>query len=174
MLNRLRQVASAVTAKISEADRGFVASYLTDSEEKLFWQMNLPDQRHALNVAYTALAFPEIDHVDEYLLIRCSLLHDIGKIKGDVSTLDKIITVLVYSLFPRWASRWGRYGRGSKLDNLRHAFYIYFHHAERSAALLYAAGTTGILLDVIRRHHQPPIAGEPLELNLLRKADNKN
>jgi hypothetical protein len=108
------------------------------------------------------------------LLMRCSLLHDVGKIKGDVSTFDKIITVIAHKLVPHWAYEWGRLGRGSKFDNLRHAFYIYFHHAERSAALLVAQGTTGIVIEIVKKHHQQPATYDPLELVLLRKADNEN
>jgi putative nucleotidyltransferase with HDIG domain len=174
MLNRVKQVIAAVTAEITAYDQAFVAKYLTDSEQKLFWQMNVPDQRHALNVAYTVLEVPKTGEVDELLLIRCSLLHDVGKIKGDLSTADKIITVLAHKLAPVWAARWGRPGRGNILDNLRHAFYIYFHHAERSAAMLLASGTTGRLIEIIRRHHQPASSHDPAELVLLRKADNKN
>ncbi|MCE5284258.1 MAG: HD domain-containing protein [Pelosinus sp.] len=174
MLNRIKQVFAALTAKISAADRAFVDKYLTDSEQRLFWQMNLPDQRHALNVAYTAVGFLEIGKVNKLLLIRCCLLHDVGKIRGDVSTFDKIITVLAHKLTPKWAAKWGRLGRGGKLDNLRHAFYVYFHHAERSAQMLLAGGTSGLLIDIIRSHHQPPAEGDLAELVLLRRADNKN
>jgi putative nucleotidyltransferase with HDIG domain len=174
MLNRVKQVIAAITAKITAADRAFIAKYLTDSEQVLYWKMNVPDQRHALNVAYTALDFPETGEVDELLLIRSALLHDVGKIRGDVSTLDKIITVLAHKLAPHWAYEWGRPGRGNRFDNIRHAFYIYYHHAERSAEMLLAAGTTGILINIVRRHHELPDAGEPAELALLRKADNKN
>ena len=113
MWNRIRQVISALTAVIEPQDRRFIEAHLEKEEQKLFWQMNLPDQRHVLNVAYTALQLSKAHlHIKHELLVKCALLHDVGKIKGDVSTLDKIITVLAHNLFPAWAKRWGRCGRG--------------------------------------------------------------
>jgi len=175
MLNRVKQVISAVTAKLTAADRKFISDELNHAEELLFYGMNLPDQRHALNVAYTILDISAKGMtVDRNFLVRCALLHDIGKVQGDVSTWDKIITVLAHGLAPHWAESWGRYGRGSSVENIRHAFYIYFHHAERGAQVMEALGEDAKLVDMIRRHHDTPLEDEPRELTLLRQADNLN
>lgn len=176
MLNRIKQVAAAVTAKLTEADRAFVAERLNTQEQALFYAMNVPDQRHALNVAGTAgrLAAQRRDGVDEKLLIKCALLHDVGKVKGDVSTWDKIITVVAHYFAPGWSRSWGRQGRGGPVANLRHAFYTYYNHPERGVALLAAAGAEDNLLDIVRRHHDAPADGEPVELTILREADNLN
>ncbi|GMA97903.1 HD domain-containing protein [Pelosinus sp. IPA-1] len=173
MFNRLKQVIAALTAKITQEDRNFVSFYLSSPAEGLFWNMNVPDQRHALNVAYTALdlakSHPKIDAI---LLVKCALLHDVGKIKNDVSTFDKIITVIGHRLAPSWAKKWGRLGRGNKLSNLRHAFYVYFHHAERSAAMLRDIGECPQIIEIVRIHHKTPAENDPLELVILRKSDN--
>lgn len=149
--------------------------YLDPNEAAFFWQMNLPDQRHALNVAYTAekLAANE-KGIDQTLLLKCALLHDVGKIKGDVSIADKIITVILDTFVPRWAKSWQRLGRGGKIANLRHAMYIYYHHAARGAAMLKVAGIGSQVTEIVARHHEPPADGEPLELKLLRTADSLN
>lgn len=175
MLNRLRQVWSALTARISPADRAFVARHLNAREERLFWDMAVPDQRHALNVAYTALSLAVVDpRVDRALLVKCALLHDVGKKRGDVSTLDKILTVLVHRLRPHWVEKIAAPGRGGRVRNIRHAFYIYRHHPARSAALVRQAGTAPAVADIISRHHEAPARGEPPELTLLREADERN
>lgn len=175
MNKRVKQVVAALTARINEVDKVFIDKYLNKVQAALFWQMNLPDQRHALNVAYTALklAAGQAD-VNQELLIQCALLHDVGKVKGDVSTADKIITVIFDRFAPQWAKSWGQMGRGSKIDNLRHAVYIYYHHAERGAAMLTAAGLSSKLTMLVARHHEAPAAGEPPELALLKKADGLN
>lgn len=166
---------SAITARIDVSDKTFIAKYLSTAEAKFFYNMNLPDQRHALNVAYTALELAgEQKQVDQELLIKCALLHDVGKIKGDVSTADKIITVILDKATPAWAKSWGRQGRGGKLANLRHAVYIYYHHAARGAAMLCEAGMPPQLTEIIAKHHEAPTVGEPSELTLLRTADNLN
>jgi putative nucleotidyltransferase with HDIG domain len=173
MLTRIKQFIAAMTAEVTASDRLFVDRQLNDREKALFYDMNLPDQRHALNVAYTAeqlaASRPE---ADLKLLLKCALLHDVGKVKGDVSTLDKVITVLADKFFPQWARRWGCLGRGGRVTNLRHAFYIYFNHGERGAKMLAASGVSSNITDIVRKHHAAPQPGEPPELAILRQADN--
>ncbi len=174
MLKRIKQVISALTAEIDEEDKDFIEKHLDQREQTLFWAMNLPDQRHALNVAYTAFGLAEqIVNVDEVMLIKASLLHDVGKVFGDVSTFDKIVTVIADRFAPTWSKQWAKLGKGNRLDNLRHAFYIYFHHAKRSEAKLQAIGLTE-LATLVSKHHKAPAGDDPLELILLRKADEKN
>ncbi|WP_378954092.1 HD domain-containing protein [Pelosinus sp. sgz500959] len=173
MVKRVKQVIAALTAKITHDDRLFVNRYLTSSEQILFWGMNLPDQRHVLNVAYTALRLAKAHkNIDINLLVRCALLHDVGKIKGDVSTMDKIITVIGHRFAPRWSKKWGRLGRGNRLMNIRHAFYIYFYHAHRSSTMLKAIGASPKVIELVAKHHETPAEHDPLELMLLRKSDD--
>ncbi|SMC47686.1 HDIG domain-containing protein [Sporomusa malonica] len=164
-----------MTARITGQDRKFVARYLDAEQAMLFWQMNLPDQRHALNVAYTALELTAGDcTIDQKLLMKCALLHDVGKVKGDVSTVDKIITVILDKFAPCWARQWGRVGRGGKVANLRHAIYIYYNHAARGAAMLREIGVPELMAEIVSRHHAAPTSGEPAELQILRTADSLN
>ncbi len=96
--------------------------------------MSLPDQRHALNVAYTVLKLThDKQPAVKRLLVKSALLHDIGKIQGDISVADKVITVLADMFFPEIGRSWGQYGRGGSLANLRHAFYVYYYHPARGA-----------------------------------------
>lgn len=172
MLTRIKQVLSAITAKIKDEDRRFINLHLTKCEKKLFWAMYLPDQRHALNVCYTALLlaknYPEI-HQEK--LVKCCLLHDVGKVCGDIGTMDKIIVVLLQYFMPGKAARWSAFGKGSSFQNLRHAFYIYFHHAQRSRDKLLALGLVEIAR-IVSKHHEAPASDDPPELRILRQADN--
>jgi len=108
------------------------------------------------------------------LLVRCALLHDVGKVRGDVSTWDKVLTVLAHQLAPNWAKQLGRYGKAGRLANIRHAFYIYFHHAERGAEMLTTAGADSQLISIIRRHHKGPNDEDSSELRILKQADSLN
>ncbi len=171
LFQRVKQFIAALTARITAADRQLVNKELSLEERQLFWAMNLPDQRHALNVAYTAMKLARNwPGIDRQLLLRCALLHDVGKVRGDLSTFDKIITVLAHKSSPRWARSWGRYGRGNKLLNVRHAFYIYFHHGERSAVMLRALGLEQEAA-IVAKHHEAPADDDLPELVLLRQAD---
>ncbi|MDT8900196.1 HD domain-containing protein [Anaeroselena agilis] len=173
MWRRVKQVLAALTARVTAADREFVAAWLAPAERELFYAMNLPDQYHALQVAYTARRLAAgRGGVDYGLLTRCALLHDVGKVKGDVSTFDKTFAVLAHRLAPGRAEGWGRAGRGGRIANLRHALHVYFRHPERSAALLAGIGANERLVGIISSHHQPPAPGEPPELTILREADD--
>jgi putative nucleotidyltransferase with HDIG domain len=175
MLKRINQVVSALTATITDADRDFVGRELRPAEQRLFWNMNKPDQRHALNVAYTALRLAkDRTDIDKQLLTQCALLHDVGKVKGDVSTFDKIAAVIAYKIAPDWARKWAKEGRGSKVANLRHAFHTYFHHAGRSAAFLKQIGSGAPVIAIVSRHHDAPGFHDIPELTLLREADELN
>ena len=84
---------------------------------------------------------------------------------------DKVITVIGHKFAPRMMRSWGREGRGSRLDNLRHACYVYFHHPRRSAEFLKEIGAEKELIELVFHHHEPMVHGERIELTLLRQAD---
>ena len=172
---RIKQFVAAVTAEIVPADQRFIDKWLLGPEQKLFWAMSLPDQYHSLQVAYTAIKLAKQENfvVSQNKLIRAALLHDVGKTSGDMSTIDKILAVVAYKMFPNLAKKWGRYGKGTSVDNLRHAFYIYLYHAERSRDQLFALGLVE-LAEIVAEHHKAPTENDPPELLLLRKADDLN
>lgn len=175
MSRRVHQLIAALTARIEDEDRKFIGRWLPKREQKLFWAMNLPDQYHTLYVCRTALRLAEGEamRLDRKKLIECCLLHDVGKVRGDVSTIDKILTVIAHKIAPQWSERWGVIGKGGLVKNLRHAFYIYFHHAERSYDKLLAIGRTD-LAEIVLKHHKAPAEDDPPELVVLRKADDLN
>ena len=175
MFNRIYQVWAALRAKVSEADEQFVGQYLNYNEQKAFWGMGIPDQYHSLRVARDALSFSEkVAGIDRGLLVRCALLHDVGRRKGDVSTFDKIFTVLLHKLVSTYSKTWGREGRGGKIDNLRHAVFVYYHHPERSAAILQELGSDQKLIEIVAAHHRPVNTNDRTELKILKEADEKN
>ena len=170
---RAKQFWAAITAHITIEDSIWVNGILSPREASLFWRMNLPDQQHAIRVAKSALMLAQNvrDDIDTELLLRGALLHDVGKVYGDVSTADKVITVIGHKFAPRMMRSWGREGRGSRIDNLRHACYVYFHHPRRSAEFLQEIGAEEELIELVLHHHEPMMFGERAELTLLRRAD---
>ena len=170
---RAKQFWAAITAHITIEDSIWVNGILSPREASLFWRMNLPDQPHAIRVAQSALVLAQRvrEDVDTELLLRGALLHDVGKVYGDVSTADKVITVIGHKFAPRMMRSWGREGRGSRLDNLRHACYVYFHHPRRSAEFLKEIGAEKELIELVFHHHEPMVHGERIELTLLRQAE---
>lgn len=162
-------------AKVCEADEQFVGQYLNDEEKNVFRGMGIPDQYHSLRVARDALRLSgNVAGIDRGLLVRCALLHDVGRRNGDVSTFDKIFTVLLHKLAPTYIKTWGRKGRGGKIDNFRHAVFVYYHHPERSRDILEEIGSEQNLVDIVAAHHRPARNNDPPELKVLKEADEMN
>lgn len=173
MMQRIRQFIKAIHASINDADDRFLKAWLSEPEQSLFFQMSLPEQRHALDVAYTVQQLERKTAVNKNILIRCALLHDVGKVRGDISTMAKVFAVLVDGFCPERARRWARAAKSGRGHDLRHALYVYFHHAELGREKLLALGLTE-LAEIVAKHHEAPAEDDPPELLLLRQADELN
>ena len=167
IFKRVKQFYRAISAKLSADDNKYISTHLSPKEQKLFFAMDVVDQYHALHVAYTLERFviEDTQGVDREFLIRCALLHDIGRVKGDMSTLGKVFVVLVSAFLPKVA------------DNLElkgnRWLYIYRHHAEIGAKKLQDIGLYKEA-KIIAKHHSTSSDDDPRELKLLRIADDKN
>ena len=167
VLSRILQFVRAITARVSVEDGKYISAHLNADEQKLFFSMSVPDQVHSLRTAYTIERFVIEDKrgVDREFLIRCALLHDVGRQAGDLTIKGKIFVVLVTTFAPKFAER---------LEiNGNRALYVYHHHAELGGQKLQKIGLFKEA-KIIAKHHAPPKLGDPPELKLLRLADNEN
>ncbi|MDU2064028.1 MAG: HD domain-containing protein [Sporomusaceae bacterium] len=171
---RIRQLTAALAAVLTAKDHQFVQEYLQVKERALFYQMNLPDQYHALQVAYSArrlaVSHTKSRSIQLNLLIRAALLHDVGRLKGDVTTFDKIWTVLFDCFWEKRGRKWASQTALPR-DHWRRALYLHYCHGEVGADRLQRLGCDELLVALVRVHHQPPRETDSLELSLLRQAD---
>ena len=171
MIGRVRQFVRAVTARVTDEDRAYVASVLPEQAVPLFYAMHRADQRHALNVTRTAMALADERErdgarVNRALLERCALLHDVGRRRGDLDIFGKVACVLLVHVFPARSKRWADNGTSAMLR-------VYHHHPQIGAELLRGIGLF-LEASIIERHHAPAQATDPIELTLLRAADEAN
>lgn len=171
---RTRQFLRALTAKMKPADHALVHCWLDKTEELLFYDMDVAIQLHSINVARTLEKLLAGETVDKSLLFRAALLHDIGKVKGQFTVLDRVWYVLVRKVSRRLVRKIAKKGSSSWLGKLRNAFYIHIYHGELGAQLVLREGLCGELADLIRHHHDPARQSDSLELSLLRQADELN
>jgi putative nucleotidyltransferase with HDIG domain len=164
---RILQFIRAVTARVTVEDGKYISAHLNAEEQKLFFAMSVVDQAHSLRTAYTIerLVIEDKRGVDKEFLIRCALLHDVGRKAGDLTIAGKIFVVLITSLAPKFADR-------MEINGNR-ALYVYHHHAELGAQKIQRIGLFKEA-KIIAKHHAPPKPDDPLELKLLRLADNEN
>ena len=167
IFRRVKQFFRALTAKVTPDDGRYLEKHLNTDEQKLFFAMSTIDQNHCLKTAYTIerLVIEDKQGIDREFLIRCALLHDIGRVDGDITLTGKIFAVLVTEFFPKWASNLEI--KGNKL------IYIYRHHAEIGGRKLQKIGLFREA-KIIAKHHLPPSPEDPYELKLLRLADEAN
>lgn len=175
MIQRIRQFYRALTAHISEKDREFIDRSIPAVARGLFYQMHPADQYHALHVAKTALQLVDKSNltIDRSMLLRCALLHDVGRVKGDLDIWGKVLTVLLTHYAPAFARRIARKDCASFWDKPGHALYVYYHHPEIGAAKLRAIGLAEEAA-IVSRHHQAASSGDSAVLTILRQADEKN
>ncbi len=171
MIQRVRQFFRALHAHLSENEKRLVAAHLNEEERRLFYAMHPIDQAHAVHVAETAARLA--DEAEEQgcgmpreFLLRCALLHDVGRVKGDLDLWGKVWAVLAHHYLPKLSRRLAD-------GKCVHFLYVYYHHAEIGAEKLRAIGDDDIA-DVIRWHHSPAKPGDGMALNLLREADERN
>ncbi len=164
---RIKQFIRAVTARVTVEDGKYISAHLSAEEQKIFFAMSIADQAHCLRTAYTIerLVIEDKQGVDKEFLIRCALLHDVGRRAGDLTIKGKIFVVLVTTFAPKFAER-------LELNGNR-ALYVYHHHAELGAQKVQRIGLFKEA-KIIAKHHAPPKPDDPFELKLLRLADNEN
>lgn len=167
IFRRARQFFRALTAAISIDDEKYIMAHLNAAEQKLFFAMSEVDQYHSLNVAYTIerLVIEDKQGIDREFLIRCALLHDIGKADARLTIRAKVFNVLVTTFAPKIADRLELSGNRS--------IYIHRNHAELGARKLQKLGLFHEA-KIIARHHSQPRDDDPRELKLLRIADDEN
>ena len=167
VIKRVLQFVRAVTARVSVEDGKYISTHLNAAEQKIFFAMSVADQVHSLRTAYTVerLIIEDKRGVDREFLIRCALLHDVGRRNGDLTIKGKIFAVLITNIAPKFAER-------LELNGNR-ALYVYHNHAEIGARKLQKLGLFKEA-KIIAKHHAKPKPDDPFELKLLRLADNEN
>lgn len=170
VLYRLSQFWRNVTAQpLTALEQDEIAEKLNPEELVLFRLMSTSDQRHAYRVFKLLQAS---GHSDADLL-AAALLHDVGKIRADLSAWDRTVAVLGETFIPQKAKAWGEGGAGG----WRRTFVVREQHAGWGAALAGDAGSREGVIDLILRHQDPlPVneSGEDERLTLLQWADDQN
>lgn len=168
---RVQQFARAAGAWVRPAqiDAGPLGRYLSPAGIELFRAMPRYDQRHALAVFHTL----QVEGHSEPDLLVAGLLHDVGKTlhpAGGVRLWHRVAVVLLRSLSPELLERISQDHPGSWTQ----PFFVQQHHAAISAELAEQVGCSARVVELIRRHEDPPGAEDDALLSALKAADSLN
>jgi hypothetical protein len=160
---RVRQLASALRARVGAEDLALVAALLTPAERQLFAAMPLYDRRHCLDVCQTLRA---AGHGDP-LLLRAALIHDCGKLDdaGRPMALGWYALATLLKRVP------GLYLATARMGGLLTPIGLYADHAWRGARMAAAAGSPSMMVATIRHYHDPAPSGHAA---LLKWADEQH
>lgn len=159
--------------KLTPGDIEFLRSHLSKQEQILFYRMSALDQKHCLNTAYAAQTATHSQKTNQKMLIKIALLHDVGKVVWAPSTMNRIWASLIDMTIPPLAKLLAKKGRDGKANKLLRTLYIKKEHPTLGANLLKDLDWGEGPLYIISHHHDPMRAKEPLELKIIRKADEE-
>jgi len=156
---------------LSENDHALVANYLDEPGRFLFYQMDLVDQQHTLKVARYLLREVAFRRgVDTERLIQAALLHDSGKVRGDMKKCHRVIVGFLRRFAPEIRKRLSRRDRSRPL---RYACYVDLVHPKRGAYMALSLGIDPTVAELIQKHHAPLGANLLPEFHYLKIADEQ-
>ncbi len=167
---RIRQFMRAAGALMRPVDGEALASrHLPPAAASLFLAMPRYDRQHALGVLHTLRVQGHV----EPELFAAALLHDVGKTHqshGELRLWHRVATVLMRAFWPGLLDRIGEEQPGS----WRYPFFVQQQHAAISAELAQGVGCSAAVVELIRRHEDPPEEVDDPLLSALQTADSLN
>jgi putative nucleotidyltransferase with HDIG domain len=161
--------------KLSIGDIEFLRSHLGKQEQILFYRMPLTDQKHCINTAYAVeILAHQKGKLNEKMLIKVALLHDIGKVVAPPSLKHRVYSALIECFLPFLIPFLAKRGKKQHASRLCRAVYIKKEHGVLGAELLKELNWGEGPLFLISHHHDEPEEKEQPELTILRTADEAN
>jgi predicted HD phosphohydrolase len=157
---RVKQFIWGITARLSKDEISFINSYLNEKEKSLFFSLPVYEQVHSVKVAKRVLKECENKELQDKMLIKASLLHDIGKINSGLNLITKSILVLSDKMMPKLTRKFKRI---SFVD-------AYYNHPE--IAMDYLSKEDNYIKYLIKNHHNTLIHDE--KLKILQDADSES
>lgn len=166
---RIKQFYLSITDKINNNDRKFICKYLNSSELNLFYKLRQSEQKHSIRVARGIENHSKLnskldkDSIDYMELVHVALLHDIGKTKARLTSIEKAILVILNFITK------GKINGYIKINRINN----YINHGEVGCNILKNFDAySDKFLYIIRNHHNHNI--NSYELDILRIYDNIN
>lgn len=163
-LYRVKQFYWSITSRIDLDDTKLLDNYLEVRERQLFDKLSIYEQKHCINVTRDVIRMCKENNIDDDLLIKVSLLHDIGKTCKRLNPIEKSLIVIIDSVSK---------GKAKRFKNLKQ-IDVYYNHGDKGYKILKKFGNySERFLYLVKNHHNNCIIGD-IELNILRTCDSNN
>ncbi|WMJ80066.1 HDIG domain-containing protein [Clostridium sp. MB40-C1] len=162
-LYRIKQFYWGITSKIDLKDKRFLNQHLSEKELMLFNKLNKHEKKHCIKTAMDAEVVCLKNNVNNKILIKAALLHDIGKIDYNTNLIQKSFMVVLNKLFKDKMRKY----EGYKVVD------VFYNHPENGYKILKNYDYDERFLYLIKNHHNNDIIGDK-ELDILKQCDNKN
>lgn len=173
MIYRIKQFMWAISCSFKEIDYSYVSKFLNNEEIELFYKLKNSEKHHCIRVCTDCLNIKEnktID-IDENILGKLGLLHDIGKTQHKLSLVEKLVLVILHKITK---------GKLKKLDNFERV-NIYYNHGIKGREILEKSNNeySKKFLAAVEYHHCYTVDNNITNTNnvlltILIEADNKN
>lgn len=160
---RIKQFYWAINSKLNDKDIKFLKSNLNSQELDLFFRLSVNEQKHSINVAYDVEKVCKVQNVNLKVILKASLLHDIGKCVKKLTIIDKSFIVILDKISK---------GRLKKFSNFK-KIYVYYNHGIIGYEMLKKYNYNDRILYLIKNHHNNEVK-EDSELNILKMCDSRN
>ncbi|MGF7185095.1 putative nucleotidyltransferase with HDIG domain [Desulfitispora alkaliphila] len=171
MIYRLKQVRDALWGKLEPQDKKLVDKILTVEEKSYFYSLSLADQYHSIKVAKEAISIANVRNLnlDQNVIIRAGLLHDIGKSGFKITLIDRSLPVIITKISPILSKKIASWGNGELI--ILRGFYLYWNHYQLGVQIAEKLNLESNLRQVIKYHQEPVKAEDQLLLRLIKEAD---
>ena len=165
---RLCQFVGALMASVQGKEWVLVEGLLAPSQCGLFQSMPWCDQRHGADLVRAL----QRKGYRDLALLQAALLHDVGKV-GQLRLWHRVAVVLLGWFAPGGLRRLAEGRPGS----WRYPFFVHLNYAQLGAKRVRKTGCDCMVVDLIRRHHEPLLApagcGQDQLLAALQAADRR-
>lgn len=172
MIYRIKQFMWAISSNFKEINYDYICRFLNHEEIELFYKLKNSEKHHCVRVCTHCLNIKENKkiNIDEKVLGKLALLHDIGKTQYKLNLIEKVILVILHKITK---------GELRKLDKFK-GINIYYNHGIRGRKILEMNNSKYDydFLDAIEHHHyydmNNNITHSNILLTILMEADNKS
>ncbi|WP_459479767.1 HD domain-containing protein [Clostridium saccharoperbutylacetonicum] len=165
---RIKQFYWAIESLFIKDDFKMLNMYLSNLEFSLFMKITKAERQHSIRVCKAAIEYirsNNIHDIDEYIMCKCALLHDIGKSKVKLNTIYKSIIIIINKIT---FGKFLKYNKNTRIIN-------YYNHPKIGVELLKGIGQENQdIIDCVRYHHNLDMLKKNKYIEIVYICDNCN